>query len=152
MIKTLIGCMLWVLQKLKVILMPSFSRGDNDFRELQQRIMDELQTMNDKLDRMGTSNLEVRRKVAQMAIDTAGILAAVAKEVTENASLRVLVAAQSAAVAQAAADLKAALAANDPAALAAVQADLDKAAADLSANDADTAAALAANTTPAPGG
>lgn len=84
-----------------------------------------------------------------MAIDTKALLDAVAKEVTENASLRTLVEGQSTAMKALSEQLAAAIASGDPAALAQVQADLDKATADLSTDSAATEAALAANTPPA---
>jgi hypothetical protein len=87
-------------------------------------------------------------------IDTSKILAAVAEEKTESASLRALVAAQSKVIVDTAAQLKAALAdprmaGADTAALVQVQADLDQAAADLSTDNAATKDAIAANATPA---
>lgn len=84
-----------------------------------------------------------------LMIDTSKILAAVAAERTESASLRALVNSQSEAMKDLGAQLQAAIAANDPAALAKVQADLDQAATDLSADNDATAQAIAANTTPA---
>lgn len=80
-------------------------------------------------------------------IDTSKILAAVAEEKTETASLRALVAAQNKVIADTAAQLKAA--GVDAAALAHVQADLDQAANDLSTDNAATKDALAANAPPA---
>lgn len=85
-----------------------------------------------------------------MAIDTSKILAAVAAERTELKSWETLAAQLTAAITKLAADLAAAIAANDPAAIAQVQADLDKAATDLSADNAEAAAAITANTPAAP--
>lgn len=80
-------------------------------------------------------------------IDTTRILAAVAKERTENASLRALVDAQTKIMTDTAAALKAAMdAGNDPAAIAKVQADLDQAATDLETDNDATDAAVKANT------
>lgn len=90
--------------------------------------------------------LRLSRKVHHMAIDTKGILKAVADERTELKSWETLATQLTAAITKLAADLAAAIAANDPAAIAQVQADLDKAAADLSADNAEAAAAIAANT------
>lgn len=83
-------------------------------------------------------------------IDTSKLLAAVADEKTESASLRALVAANSATMKDLSDKLAAAIAANDPAAVAQVQADLDQAAADLSADNQAAKDAIAANTPPAP--
>jgi peptide deformylase len=82
----------------------------------------------------------------KIMIDTSAVLAAVAQERTELASWKTLVEGMSATMKDLAAQLAAAIAANDPVALAAVQADLDKAASDLNADNADAAAAIAANT------
>jgi hypothetical protein len=91
------------------------------------------------------------RMESKMAIDTSALLAAVAQERTELASWKALAAAQTKALQDAAAALAAANAAGDPAAQAAVQADLDKAASDLSSDNADAASAIAANTPAASG-
>jgi replicative DNA helicase len=86
-----------------------------------------------------------------MALNTTRLLEAVEKQITENAGLRALVSAQTTAMQQLSADLKAATdalaaAGADIAALAQVQADLDAAADRLSLDDDATAAALSANT------
>lgn len=86
---------------------------------------------------------------AKLMIDTSKLLAAVADEKTESASLRALVAANSATMKDLSDKLAAAIAANDPAAMAQVQVDLDQAAADLSADNQAAKDAIAANT-PAP--
>lgn len=91
----------------------------------------------------------VLKNQEKIMIDTKAILAAVAEERTENASLRALVVAQNKVISDTASQLKDALAANDPAALAQVQTDLDQAAADLSTDNAATKDAIAANTPPA---
>lgn len=83
-------------------------------------------------------------------IDTSKMLAAVAAERTELAGWKTLAASQTQALKDAAAALAAANASNDPAAQAQVQADLDKAASDLSADNADAVAAILANTPGAP--
>lgn len=100
---------------------------------------------------------EINRRLAisneneeSIMIDTTRILASVAKERTENASLRALIDAQNKILADNAAALKAAIAANDPAALAKVQADLDQAATDLDTDNDATDAAIKANTPAAP--
>lgn len=82
----------------------------------------------------------------KIMIDTSKILAAVAAERTELASWEALAAAQTKVISDQAAALKTAIAASDPAALAQVQADLDKAATDLSSDNAAAAAAITANT------
>lgn len=81
-------------------------------------------------------------------IDTSKILAAVAAERTELASWQGLATQLTGVIATQAAALAAAIAASDPAAIAQVQADLDKAASDLSTDNAAAAAAIAANTPP----
>jgi hypothetical protein len=88
----------------------------------------------------------ILERLEKIMIDTAAILAAVAAERTELKSWEALSAAQSAALTKLAADLAAAIAASDPAAIAQVQADLDKAATDLNADNAEAAAAITAST------
>jgi hypothetical protein len=95
---------------------------------------------------IGTLN----RNMEKIMIDTSKILAAVADEKTKVDSLIALSAGQSATMKDLAAKLAAAIAANDPAATAQVQADLDKAATDLSTETAAVSAAIDANTPPAP--
>ena len=83
-------------------------------------------------------------------IDTTRILAAVARERTEAASLRALNDAKDKIIADTAAALKAAMdAGSDPGALAKVQADLDKAATDLDTDSDAADAAIKANAPPA---
>lgn len=79
-------------------------------------------------------------------IDTSKIVAAVAAEKTKVDSLIALAKGQSAAMKDLAAQLAAAIAANDPAAMAQVQADLDKAADDLGTETAAVDAAINENT------
>jgi hypothetical protein len=79
-------------------------------------------------------------------IDTSKIVAAVAAEKTKVDSLIALSNGQSATMKDLGTQLAAAIAANDPAALAQVQADLDKAADDLSTETAAVGAAIDANT------
>lgn len=82
-------------------------------------------------------------------IDTTKILAAVARERTENASLRALLDAKDKIITDSAAALKAAIdAGGDPVALAKIQADLDQAATDLDTDSDATEAAINANTPP----
>lgn len=82
-------------------------------------------------------------------VDTSKILAAVAASKTKVDSLITLVNGQSDTMKELSAQLKAAIAANDPAAMAQVQADLDKASADLDTESASVQTAIDANT-PAP--
>jgi hypothetical protein len=97
----------------------------------------------DRLDR-------IDERMRLMAIDTSKLLVAVAAERTELKSWEALDAAQTTAMTKLAADLATAIANSDPAAIAQVQADLDKAATDLSADNAEAAAAITANTPAAP--
>jgi len=83
-------------------------------------------------------------------INTSKLLESARKESTENASLRALMTSVRGELATRTAELAAAIAANDPAAIAAAQKDIDDAAALLDADDAETEAALAANVPPAP--
>lgn len=103
----------------------------------------------ERLERIECMLGQVLRNQENEMIDTSKMLAAVAAERTELASWKTLAAAQTQALKDAAAALAAANAANDPTAQAQVQADLDKAASDLSADNADAAAAILANTPPA---
>lgn len=84
----------------------------------------------------------------KIMIDTSRILASVAAERTESASLRALVAANTATMRDLAVRLQAAIDANDPTAMAQVQADLDQAATDLDADNQAAADAITQNTTP----
>lgn len=84
-------------------------------------------------------------------IDTSKILAAVAAERTELASWKTLSDQLTKVIADQATALASAIANSDPAAIAKVQADLDQAATDLSTDNAAAAAAITANTPPAPG-
>ena len=91
----------------------------------------------------------ITRQVERLMIDTSKVLAAVEAEKTQVASLIALANGQTAAMKDLAAKLADAIAANDPAAMAQVQADLDKAADELGTETAAVSAAIAANT-PAP--
>lgn len=82
-------------------------------------------------------------------VDTSKIIAAVAAEKSKVDSLIALANGQSASMKDLAAQLAAAIAANDPIALAQVQTDLDKAADDLGTETAAVSAAIDANTPPA---
>jgi len=83
-------------------------------------------------------------------IDTSKILAAVAAEKTKVDSLIALANGQTVTMKDLSVQLAAAIAANDPAALAQVQTDLDNAATALSTETAAVTAAIDANTPPAP--
>jgi hypothetical protein len=102
----------------------------------------------------GSSTHEDGSRVLQLLenimINTTAILKAVADERTELKSWEALSAAQATTMAKLASDLAAAIAQNDPVAIAKVQADLDQAATDLSADNAEAAAAIAANTLASP--
>ena len=88
----------------------------------------------------------VLKLLENIMIETTKILVAVAAERTELKSWEALCAAQTTTMATLAASLATAIANSDPAAIAQVQADLDKAATDLSADNAEAAAAIAAGT------
>lgn len=85
------------------------------------------------------------RKQDDIMIDTSRILAEVARERTELASWKALSAAKDKVISDQAAALAVAIAANDPVAMAKVQADLDQAAIDLKNDNDDAEAAIAAN-------
>jgi hypothetical protein len=90
----------------------------------------------------------------KIMINTANLLAAVARETSDNASLRALVVANTAVQTDISAKLKAATdelaaAGANIAALAQVQVDLDKATSTLSVDSDASEAALAANVAPA---
>ena len=93
-----------------------------------------------------TQLVSLNKGFTKMALDTSKLLAAVAEENTELKSWEALSAAQTEALKSLAASLAAAIAANDPVALAQVQTDIDKAATDLSADNAEAADAIAKNT------
>lgn len=100
----------------------------------------------DRLDYIGPKVDLILKNQETIMIDTTRILAEVARARTELASYKALSDAQTQVISDQAAALKAAIAANDPAAIAQVQADLDKAAVDLSADNDAAAQAIAANT------
>ena len=108
------------------------------------------QPMAEALNKMTAGLGLIQQTLGKLMIDTSKLLAAVAREKTDNDSLRALVSANTAAMQQLSDELKAAIAAGDPAAMTAVQADLDKAATDLSLDSDKTEAALAASVPPAP--
>ena len=85
----------------------------------------------------------------KIMIDTSKLLASAAKQSTENASLRALLVSVKDQLTKSMADLAAAIAASDPAAIAAAQKDIDDTVALLDADDDDTAAALGENVPPA---
>jgi hypothetical protein len=93
---------------------------------------------------------KILKRLGDIMVNTVAILKAVADERTELKSWEALSAAQATTMAKLAADLATAIAQNDPAAIAQVQADLDKAATDLSADNAEAQAAITANTPAAP--
>lgn len=98
--------------------------------------------------------LTILARTETTMIDTSKLLEAVAEERTEGASLRALVAANTAAMTDISAKLKAATdalaaAGADTAQLAQVQADIDQATTDLAADSAASKDAVAANTPPA---
>ena len=86
----------------------------------------------------------------KIMIDTSKLLASAAKQSTENASLRALLVSVKDQLTKSTAELAAAIAASDPAAIAAAQKDIDDTVALLDADDADTAAALGENVQPTP--
>jgi hypothetical protein len=88
----------------------------------------------------------ILRNQETIMIDTSKILAAVSAEKTKVDSLIALVDGQTATMKDLSAQLASAIAANDPAALAQVQSDLDKAADDLSAETSAVSTAIDANT------
>lgn len=92
----------------------------------------------------------INQNMESIMIDTSRILAEVARERTELASWKALSAAKDKVIADQATALAAAIAANDPVAIAKVQADLDQAAVDLKNDNDDAEAAIGANTSPAP--
>lgn len=88
----------------------------------------------------------------KIMLDTSKALAAVRQEVSDNASLRTLLQQVVQALTTTNAALAAAIAAGDPAAIAAAQTDLDTITSLASTDDAQTQAALAANVQSAPAG
>lgn len=102
----------------------------------------------ERLCRIETMLGNILENQEDIMIDTSKIIAAVAAEKTKVDSLIALANGQSATMKDLSAQLAAAIAANDPAALAQVQSDLDKAADDLSTETAAVGAAIDANTPP----
>jgi Skp family chaperone for outer membrane proteins len=88
------------------------------------------------------------RQLENLMINTQRILASVAKQKTETDSLRALVASVKTQLTTTKEELRAAIAAMDPAALAQAQKDIDDAAALLDTDDQQVADALAENVDP----
>lgn len=103
-----------------------------------------------RLDKLADQMDLIKQNQEIAMIDTARLLAAATRATTDSASLRALLKDVQASLAKSNADLAAALAANDPAATAAAQADIDKAVGLLDPESAQTEAALSANVPPAP--
>jgi hypothetical protein len=94
--------------------------------------------------KQGAMNL--KQKVDQMSLDVTKIVADVAAQTTVIQSAVTLIQSLNAKITDLSSQLAAAIAANDPAAVAAVQAQLDQAAKDLEANTQALAAAVPQNT------
>jgi len=107
--------------------------------EARCEVMRRLDILSDQIDLMKES----------IMLDTSKLLAAATRATTDSASLRALLKDVQASLVKSNADLAAALAANDPTAIAAAQADIDKAVGLLDPDSAQTEAALSANVTPA---
>ena len=93
---------------------------------------------------------QILQLVRQMAINVAALQAAVAAETTVDQSVLTLIQGLVASQQSLSAQLAAAIAANDPAALAAVQSAIDASVATMQTNAASLSAAVAANTAPTP--
>lgn len=92
----------------------------------------------------------LRQNQEALLIDTSKLLESARRQTTDNASLRELIASVKDQLTKTKDELAAAIAAGDPAAIAAAQKDIDDTVAKLDADDAETAAALGANVTPTP--
>lgn len=103
-----------------------------------------------RLDSLADQMNLMRQNQEMTMLDTQRLLAAATRATTDSASLRALLKDVQASLVKSNADLAAALAANDPTAIATAQADIDKAVALLDPDSAETEAALAANVQPAP--
>lgn len=88
------------------------------------------------------------QRTDSIMIDTKKILEAATRSTTDNASLRALMRDTKTSLEKSIADLAAAIAANDPVAMAAAQKDIDDATALLDTDNAETKAALNANIPP----
>lgn len=105
-----------------------------------------------RLDELATFLNHIQTKVDKMAIDTSKALAAIQQQNTDNGSLRTLAAQIFQLLQTVSQQLADAIASNDPAALAQVQADLDSITALSNTDDQATKDAIAANTPAASGG
>jgi fatty acid-binding protein DegV len=121
--------------------MPAFSLRDYFFTD---------QATAERLDGILHLLGRISHKQDLLMIDTSKLIASVSAAKGKVDSLIALATAQSTAMKDLAKQLADAIAAGDPAALAQVQADLDKAATDLDAESAAVQAALDANSNPAP--
>jgi len=102
----------------------------------------------ERLRRLERKLSNITQNMEFIMIDTSKILAAVAAEKTKVDSLIALANGQTVTMKDLSAQLAAAIASNDPAALAQVQKDLDQAATDLGTETAAVSAAIDANTPP----
>lgn len=103
-----------------------------------------------QMDRIEMRLIQLQEIVQNMTIDVTALLKEVADSTTVEKSALTFIQTIAASQASLSKQLADALAANDPAALAAVQKSIDDSVAALKANDAELAAAVAANTQPPP--
>jgi len=112
-------------------------------QRLLQRILTEVLGLRSDVNKLLT-------RENSMAIDVSALLAEVAKETTVEQSAVTLINKIAANQADLSKQLAAAIAADDPAAMAAVQKAIDDSVAQLQANDTELAASVTANTPAAP--
>lgn len=111
--------------------------------EVREEVVRRLDNLRDQMDL-------IQQNQEMIMLDTQRLLAAATRATTDSASLRALLKDVQASLVKSNADLAAAVAANDPTAIAAAQADIDKAVGLLDPDSAQTEAALSANVQPAP--
>jgi hypothetical protein len=115
-------------------------------RSLHRDIITALTAQAETLAQIKTSIDLLIRGVNMLTINTADLVASTAKNTTVIGSALNVINGFSAQLGAISAQLAAALAANDPVALAAVQTTIDQSKAAIDASDTDLAAAIAANT------
>lgn len=116
------------------------------FHHVDQATAEQLRQVHGRLDMIAKAVNALNQRMEIIMINTKDALAAVQQQVTDNASLRTLLDQINTKLTSVSQQLADAIAANDPAAIAAAQADLDQITQLANTDDAATKAALQANT------
>lgn len=113
---------------------------------VDQATAEQIRQVHGRLDQIAKAMNSINQRMETIMINTKDALAAVQQQTTDNASLRTLLSQVSTKLSTVSQQLADAIAANDPAAMAAAQADLDQITQLANTDDAATKAAIQANT------